>query len=213
MVEGRATAPSSGHPATARELSLLVARAQSGDRDALDQLLRSLQDPLYRHVLAIVRDSDIALDVLQDSLFTISRKLKTLRDSLWLKAWAYRIATRTAIRKSRSEKRWSETLRDDELASLENPEADDRFEPELLAVLPSLVDALPPASQVVLRMHYLESLTHTEIAEALEIALGTVKSRLAYGLDVLRKELANRNFRPSQYSASPDKAAPDTIPL
>ena len=177
-----------------KDFSILIARAQSGDLGALDRLLRLLQEPLYRHVLAIVCDHDVAMDALQDSLFTISRKLKMLRDPRWLRAWAYRIATRAAIRRSRSEKRWSEMLRDEELASIPAPEMDERFEPELLAALPSLIDALSPASQVVLRMRYLDGLTHFEIAEALELAVGTVKSRLAYGLDSLRLELVSREI-------------------
>ena len=135
-----------------------------------------MQEPLYRHVLAIVGNPDIARDALQDSFFTISRKLKTLRDPQWFRAWSYRIATRAAIRTSRLEKRWNEALREDDLAGIAAPETEYRFEPELLAALPSLIDSLSPASQVVLRMHYLDGLTHLEIAEALEVALGTVKS-------------------------------------
>src|SRR6266550_1882991 len=173
-----------------RAFSLLIARSQSGDLGALNELLRLVQGPLYRHVLVIVRDTDVARDALQDSLFTISRKLKTLRDPLWFRAWSYRIATREAIRTSRLEKRWKEALREEELGGMAAPESEDRFEPELLAALPSLIDSLSPASQLVLRMHYLEGLTHLEIAEALEVALGTVKSRLAYGLVRLRKEFA-----------------------
>ena len=150
-----------------------------------------------------MRDPDVARDALQDSLFTISHKLKTLRDPQWFRAWSYRIATREAIRTSRSEKRWKEALREEELGGMAAPESNDRFEPELLAALPSLLDSLSPASQVVLRMHYLEGLTHLEIAEALELGLGTVKSRLAYGLARLRLEFARRES-PSLRHPSPE---------
>jgi RNA polymerase sigma-70 factor (ECF subfamily) len=60
---------------------------------------------------------------------------------------------------------------------------------ELLAQLASKLDALPARAQVVLRLHYLQSLTQQEVAEALGIPVGTVKSRLAYGLGCLRKML------------------------
>ena len=46
---------------------------------------------------------------------------------------------------------------------------------------------LPPAAQIVLRLHFLEDMKLTEISEALEVPLGTVKSRLAYGLGRLRE--------------------------
>jgi RNA polymerase sigma-70 factor (ECF subfamily) len=126
-------------------------------------------------------------DVLQDTLWKIARKLPSLRDPRWARAWSYRIATREAVHRTHSEKRWSEAMRGDDLNSLTVEEPDELFDPELLAQLRLRLDKLSPASQVVLRMHYLEGLTHVEIAEALEVAEGTVKSRLAYGLAALRK--------------------------
>jgi RNA polymerase sigma-70 factor, ECF subfamily len=166
---------------------LLVARAQSGDRKALDQLLSALQLPLYEHILTIVRDSDMSKDVLQDTLWKIARKLPSLRDPRWARAWSYRIATREAVHRTNSEKRWSDAMRGDDLNLLAVDEPDEVFDPELVAKIQSHVDKLSPASQIVLRMHYLDGLTHVEIAEALEVAEGTVKSRLSYGLAALRK--------------------------
>ena len=67
---------------------LRVARAQSGDRAALEALLRDHQQPLYRHVRTITGDSDLAFDVLQSVLWVIARRLGTLRDPRWFRAWA-----------------------------------------------------------------------------------------------------------------------------
>ena len=64
-----------------------------------------------------------------------------------------------------------------------------RIDADEVRALNAALDAVPRASQVVLRMHYLHGLTHVEIAEALEISLGTVKSRLHYGLTWLRRRL------------------------
>ncbi|HUQ20574.1 MAG TPA: RNA polymerase sigma factor [Gemmatimonadaceae bacterium] len=169
---------------------LLVARAQSGDRNALDQLLRSLQEPLFEHIRAIVGDADQAKDVLQETLWRIARKLSSLRDPRWVRAWSYRIATREAVHRSHSEKRWTEALRGEALNALPVESEDPDSDPELIAQIVSGISGLSPASQVVLRMHYLDGMTHVEIAEALEIADGTVKSRLAYGLAALRRSMA-----------------------
>ena len=73
------------------------------------------------------------------------------------------------------------------MESLWVEEEEPHFDPETLAALPSQLEKLSPASRVVLRMHYLDGLTHEEISEALEIAIGTVKSRLSYGLAALRR--------------------------
>jgi len=151
-----------------------------------------LQDQLYEHIRAIVGDSDTAKDVLQESLWVIARKLPSLRDPRWMRAWAYRIATREAVHRTHSEKRWREALRGDDLNVLVAEADEEQFDGELVAQILSRLDSLSPASQVVLRMHYLQGLTHVEIAEALEVAVGTVKSRLSYGLAALRREVSGK---------------------
>lgn len=169
-------------------LALLVARAQSGSAAALDALLREHQRPLYRHIRSITRDPELALDVLQDTLLLIARRLGSLRDPRWFKAWAYRIATREAVRRA-SRQRWSDSVHEQEIAV---DEAEAAFEPALSAEeLESSLSRLPDASQVVLRLHYLEGMQFAEIAEALEIPVGTVKSRTAYGLAALRRTLSS----------------------
>ncbi len=66
---------------------------------------------------------------------------------------------------------------------------EEMFEADLIASASAAVASLSPASQIVIRMHYMDGMSHTEIAEALEISVGTVKSRLAYGLAALRADV------------------------
>jgi len=125
--------------------------------------------------------------VLQETLLLVCRRLGTVRDHRWVRAWAYRIATREAVRAARRS-RASRTQPLDEWADLPAPPADEpAVDSELVAELPRRLDALPPGARSVLRMRYLHGLTQPEIAEALEIPLGTVKSRLAYGIAALRR--------------------------
>lgn len=172
-------------------LALVVVRAQLGDRRALDQVLAALQESLVRHVRTIVHDGDAADDVLQVTLLAIARKLPALRDPRWLRAWAVRIATREARRQAgRTARRVDQATDDETLAHVPMPAVEPPFDAELVAAVPHLVATLSPASQVVVRLRYLEELSVGEIAEALEIAEGTVKSRLAYGLAQLRTAAA-----------------------
>ena len=60
-------------------------------------------------------------------------------------------------------------------------------DPELLASLPALIDGLSPGSRAVIVLFYLHELSLDQAGEILEIPVGTVKSRLAYGLEVLRR--------------------------
>lgn len=166
-----------------------MALAQSGDRRALDRLLRDFQAPLYRHACTIVGDSDLALDALQASLLLVARRLKSLRDPRWFRAWAYRITTRESIRVARRRGR-DRRLFDDGI----DVEALDHAAPDEEASGPPALwterlAELPAGAQIVLRLHFLEEMRLAEIAEALEVPLGTVKSRLAYGLARLRESI------------------------
>jgi RNA polymerase sigma-70 factor (ECF subfamily) len=141
---------------------------------------------LLRHITAITGDSDTAADVLQETLMTICRKLGSLRDPRWFRAWAYRIATRQARRRMKDASRWvSLDDQGSESALLEESDVS-TIDAEFLE---QSIGELSAASQVVIRMHYLDDLTIAEISEALELAPGTVKSRLSYGLSLLRSKL------------------------
>ena len=79
----------------------------------------------------------------------IARKLPSLRDSRWMRSWAYRIATREAVHRTHSEKRWKEALRGDDLNVLVAEADDEQFDGEVIAEIVSRLDSLSPASQVV----------------------------------------------------------------
>ncbi len=178
--------------AESSQIVLWVLRAQVGDRDALDQLLRAVQMPIYRCVDGIVRDKHMAEDLLQDVLVTICRKLRTLRDPALFRPWCYRIATRAAFRRVKRRRREADML-------AEQPPTDPALSPtahdtasrrEQLDQVILTLDHVPPASRAVLVLHYLESMPLKEVAAVLGLAVGTVKSRLSYGLSVMRRRLA-----------------------
>jgi RNA polymerase sigma-70 factor, ECF subfamily len=172
--------------ATSKQEAQWVLRAQCGDREALELLLRSVQRPLRRYLLRLVGASS-ADDVLQEVLILVSRKLRWLDAPEAFHRWAYRIASRVAFRHLKKEKRWSDQVRDD--AVLADLPATESSVP--LELLPELLqsDELSSASRAVLALHFQEELSLPEVAAILEIPLGTVKSRLAYGLAALRKKL------------------------
>jgi RNA polymerase sigma-70 factor (ECF subfamily) len=161
----------------------LVLRAQSGDRAAFDELLRTIDGPLLRYITAIVRGRCAPEDVLQDVLITIVRKIGWLRDPSLFRAWCFRIASRAAFRAVGNEPP-SEVLT--ETAAVDTEPAD----PWLLERLAGAVHGLTAASGAVIHLHYFEEMSLSDVAAALEISPGTVKSRLAYGLAQLRKELS-----------------------
>lgn len=172
--------------ATSKQEAQWVLRAQCGDREALELLLRSMQPQLRRYLQRLVGPS-AADDVLQEALILVSRKLRWLEAPEAFRPWAYRVASRVAFRHLKKEKRWSEQVRDEAVLD-EIPAAEAAVPRELL---PQLLqsDALSAASRAVLVLHFQEEVSLPEVAAILEIPLGTVKSRLAYGLAALRKKL------------------------
>jgi len=163
-----------------------VLRAQCGDREALELVLRSIYPSLFRYLQGLV-GAVHAEDVLQNVLIVVARKIEWLSQPELLRPWAFRIASRAGFKHLKRERRWpGDDASLDDLAAPEPPPPD-----EILTAL-STMDGISPASRAVLVLHFREELSLAEVAAILELPLGTVKSRLAYGLKALRIQLTNR---------------------
>jgi len=173
-----------------KQETFLILRAQSGDRAAFNELLKSVQTALFRYIFRLVGEHGLAEDVTQEVFLIIYRKLRWLENPQLFRAWTYRIASREAFRRLKKERRWTEQIRDEEvLEKISAAETTEIYEPELIEKLPALVSEVSPASRAVLILHYLDEMPLSEVAEILDISLGTVKSRLAYGLTKLREKI------------------------
>lgn len=167
-----------------------VLQAQSGSHEALNELFKSVQGPLFRYIVSLVRDQHLAEDILQEVFIRIYRKLRWLQEPAAFRAWTYQIASREAFRYLKRERRWSDQIRDEEtLTALSSDDHESEFSRELIQTLPQLVGSLSPASRAVVVLFYLHEMSLVETAAVLEIPVGTVKSRLAYGLQTLRRSL------------------------
>jgi RNA polymerase sigma-70 factor, ECF subfamily len=176
---------------TSKQEAFWVLRAQCGDREALELLLRAAQPALSRYLRGLI-GPDSADDLTQEVLLIIYRKLWWLKFPELFRPWMFRIASRTAFRFLKKERRWPADLRDnhalDEIAAPDLP-------PDLSAVEDLLdTEALTPASRAVLLLHFREEMSLQEVAAVLELPIGTVKSRLAYGLAALRRKRPHRRM-------------------
>ena len=165
----------------------LVLRAQEGCPEAFDQLLTCYERPLYRHARRMLGSDDEAYDALQQTYMVIVRSIRQLRGREHFRAWAYGVATRTCLKRLERRRRNQGAELDDALA------ADGAPSPEMLvaaqqqreALLEQVLILSPPLRSVIL-LHFYEGLSLPELAAALEIPLGTAKSRLGAGLQKLR---------------------------
>jgi RNA polymerase sigma-70 factor, ECF subfamily len=162
----------------------LVLLCQVGDREALEELLQGVQAILYNYVRRLV-GPDGAEDVLQDVFLEIIRHLRALQEPVYFRAWAYRIASRASFSFLRRRRQWQVRYEED-IEMDELPNGLEESSAILVAQLHYLLDGVSPASRAVLVLHYIEDFSIQEVAAILQLSVGTVKSRLAYGLKCLR---------------------------
>jgi RNA polymerase sigma-70 factor (ECF subfamily) len=172
--------------AGSQDQTLLVLLAQSGDRGALEELLREAYGPLRRYVIYLA-GAELADDILQETSLQIFRKLKHLREPAVFRAWTFRIASRIAFAQMKSARRWQplEEAPVERLAMVDERMGEPADEGFL-----ELVERVSPASRAVLLLRYQQDLSVEEAAAILEIPVGTAKSRLHYGVTMLRKYLS-----------------------
>ena len=123
-------------------------------------------------------------------LVVIARKLVWLRQPELFRAWAFRIANRAGVRHLKKEQRWTDQSADE--ANVEElPAIETAASEELLNELLTM-DGISPSSRAVLVLHFQEEMPLADVAAVLEIPVGTAKSRLAYGLSAIRRQLARK---------------------
>jgi RNA polymerase sigma-70 factor (ECF subfamily) len=156
-----------------------------------------VQSPLFRYLLGLTGDRQVAEDVLQEAFLGVYRKLEWLRDAALFRPWCYRICTREVFRRLRRERFWRDLVRDEEaLKQVASPEPSPGPDPDLVARLPELIGQASPAARAVLALHYLDQRTLDEIASELRLPVGTVKSRLSHGLTQIRRSLEGPTHGP-----------------
>jgi RNA polymerase sigma-70 factor (ECF subfamily) len=172
----------------------LLASAQGGNLFAFDEIVRRYQRRVYSTALRIVRRHDLADDVTQEAFLRAHRALGSYDRGRPFGPWICRIAANLAINHVRSPEAREEAL--DEAAYERSPAAasdsplDAVLEREARSVLEDAVGRLPAEQRAVFVLRTFEDLSYKEIAEALDLSVGTVMSRLSRAREKLRGALA-----------------------
>ena len=175
----------------------LVAAAQNGDRAALEALLRRHYDRLYAVCRRLTGDDADAADACQDALIAIVRGLATFDARSSFGTWAYRVATNCSLDELRRRRRRPEPV---ELGVSRHAAVADAADRVVARVaVDRAVVALPAEFRAAVVLRDLCDLSYEEIAEILEVPVGTVRSRIARGRAALAELLSsgrNRQDRP-----------------
>jgi RNA polymerase sigma-70 factor (ECF subfamily) len=164
-----------------------VDRARQGDGEAFDALARVVGDRCMAIACRILRDADLAEDAVQAALITAWRELRTLRDADRFEPWLHRILTNECYAEARRRRRWSGEIRILPVESAYGPD-------EMMTVndreqLERAFRRLTLEQRAVLVFHHYLDLPLHEVADRLDIPLGTAKSRLHYATTALRASL------------------------
>jgi len=191
-------------PATASEDLCLAESLRQGDERAYEELIERFQQPVYTLASRLLNDPAEAADVVQEVFLKVFRSISHFRGQSSLKTWLYRITVNEAHNARRwffrhrsreteldgtaedNHHNWRETVADHGRSPFEEACSEEQhriIEAALLRLNPHFREA------VVLRD--ITDLSYEEIAEVLDVSLGTVKSRILRGREALRQELAD----------------------
>lgn len=182
------------HLRTELDDEILVMKAQSGSREAFNELVRRYMRRAYSLAYQIVGDMETARDISQDVFLKIYQSLDQFKPGNKFFSWFYRILTNHCINYRRRKKivtwlslsdnnsyheaeRASEISHDEDTASNEDDAARE---------LHKVIGRLPNKQRMVVLLHGIEGLSQKETADILGISEGTVRSRFFYARDRLR---------------------------
>lgn len=170
----------------------LIRQLQQGNLEALGDLYDRHRHLVYRTALAITNDMEAAADILQEVFLRLYRFAERVDAERPLEPWLYRVTSNLAYTWVRQRRQWFKPLEEvvEKLSSgrRQNPPTLFDIDEETQRVQKAL-SSLPLHHRVVVVLYYLNDLSLQEIAQVLGIPEGTVKSRLHYGRQALKKSL------------------------
>ncbi len=203
-LEQAATAAASGSDALVSGETLLIERLRAGEATAFDRLVTDFSGDVYALLYRLTEDREEARDLTQETFLQAFRSVAHFRGDADLKTWLYRIA----VNQARNRWRWWRRRRRSVTVSIDAADGDgdtplsarladqNGSDPEQLALAREREQALFTALRSLARpfrevvvLRDIEGLSYEEVAAALQISVGTVKSRLSRGRTELRRRL------------------------
>jgi RNA polymerase sigma-70 factor (ECF subfamily) len=172
----------------------LIAAARAGDSEAFGRLVERYQDRLYNSLVRVLGSAEDARDAVQEAFVQAYLKLDTFRGSAAFYTWLYRVAFNLAM--SHARKRRPRTSLDEAKESFGREPVDGQPTPDMhlvrreqVQLVQTALAALGTEYRQILVLRELEGCRYDQIAEILELPIGTVRSRLFRAREQLREQL------------------------
>jgi RNA polymerase sigma-70 factor (ECF subfamily) len=173
------------------QLENIVIRCKSGEREALEQLFELYQPRLKYYVRRLSNSCSETEDILQNVWVTVFRQIGKLKENSSFPVWLYRIARNEVFGRFRQNGKFVELPQEKEL-----PEYNDdnhEFSTEDAEHLHNALNKIQPYHREVLTLSFIEQMNYQQIADVIGCSIGTVRSRIFYAKQSLRKEMERNN--------------------
>ena len=176
-----------GRPERTSDEALMLC-VQAGEMSALQELMTRHERGLFNFLVRYTGDRHLGEDLFQDTFVRLLEKKDTFDASRGFRAWLYAIAANLARDACRRREVRSRDLRGN---IRERPEPlrpdDEASRSEEIQIVQRALDELPDDAKAMILLHFYQGLRYREIAEALDVPIGTVKSRMHWAVDKLAK--------------------------
>ena len=169
----------------------LVERCRRGDEGAFQELVDRYKDLVFALIGRTTLDRSKADDLAQDVFLRVHRGLPYFRGEARLSTWIYRIVSNVCVQEQQGRSPAVESLDDDRSGAREAASTRDRAfsDFELRDRLEKAIGRLPANSRLLIAAHYLQGVRYEELADAMNLPLGTVKTHLHRAKRQLRRLL------------------------
>ena len=158
----------------------LKAIAQNNHATAMAHLISQFRGPLFHHALCILKDEDEAYDIVQETFVRAIKETRLFLPDFLIKAWLYRVTSNLCFNQMRNTKRRKEILEENPLSDThEATQIKHIFNGQRQTEVLEAISKLGADHQHILMLRYYEDMSYLEIAQTLQIKLGTVMSRLS----------------------------------
>ena len=166
---------------------LLVLRCQQGHKSAFEELIKKWEQRLFYYIHRLIEDEQEAWSVLQEIWVKVLQNIKTLREPRKLPVWLYSIARKTAISHLRKKYSRQTLLKGENIPGIKDYDSQYTF--DNAEQVHYGLGQISLHHRDILTLFFLQDLSLEEIAQILQISVGTIKSRLYYAKKALKNVL------------------------
>ena len=177
----------------------LISRARAGDQKAFESLLKQYKSLVYAIMLKMVHNPQEAEDLTQEAFMKAFHAIRAFNEEYAFSTWLMKIATNNCIDFLRKKKLKTYSIdqpiqHKDEEIQIELPASDPTPERQLLTdeqtrIIQQAIEELPPLYRHVILLRHQEEKSYEEIAEILDVPIGTVKARIFRAREMLNKRI------------------------